>query len=118
MKYVAALCLLLVTAGAALAQQATEIYIPIGESPGVSKSDSIIGSITSVDHQRYQMVISVAGESRTITMTQSTRYYIDKSSDRKQNRYGDFDDCESGQRIEAYVDDNGEAVWVKIDASD
>lgn len=109
-----ALCLLLIAGSAALAQQATEVYIPIGESPGVSKRDSIIGSITSVDHERYQLAISTAGESRTITMTPSTRYYIDKSSDRKQNSYGTFDDCEAGQRIEAYADDDGNAVWVKI----
>lgn len=110
--------LFLIIGNIALAQQATEVYIPIGESPGVSERDSFIGSISSVDHERYRMMISVAGETKMVTMTPATRYYLDKTRARKQNKTTRFEDCEVGQRIEAYVDDDGNAVWVKIEAPD
>lgn len=114
MKRLAVLCLLLVAGNAVLAHQATEVYIPIGKSPGISLDNSIVGSISSVDHERYQMAISAAGGTRNITMTPATRYYIDRSGEKKQSRTGDFEDCEVGLRIEAYVDAAGNAVWVKI----
>lgn len=110
--------LFLIVGNTALSQQATEVYIPIGKSPGVSGRDSVIGSISSVDHERYRMTISVAGEMRIVKMSKATRYYVDKTRTRKQNKTSSFEDCEVGQRIEAYVDDDGNAVWVKIEASD
>ncbi len=108
----------LIVGNAAFSQQATEVYIPIGESPGVSGDDSIIGSISSVDHEDYRMMVSVAGETKPVTMTPATRYYLDKTRAKKQNKMSSFEDCEVGQRIEAYVDDDGNAVWVKIEAPD
>lgn len=110
--------LFLIIGNTALSQQATEVYIPIGQSPGVSGRDSIIGSISTVDRERYRMMISVAGETKMVTMTPATRYYLDKTRARKQNKTSSFEDCEVGQRIEAYVDDDGNAVWVKIEAPD
>lgn len=53
-----------------------------------------------------------------VTMTPATRYYLDKTRARKQNKTSSFEDCEVGQRIEAYVDDDGNAVWVKIEEPD
>lgn len=110
--------LFLIVGNAALTQQATEVYIPIGESPGVSERDSIIGSISSVDHERYRMTISVAGQTRMVTMTPVTRYYVDNTRARTQSRKGSLEDCEVGQRIEVYIDDDGNALWVKTEVPD
>ena len=110
--------LFLIISNTALPQQATEVYIPIGKSPGVSGRDSIVGSISSVDHARYRMTVSVSGETKMVKMSPVTRYYVDKTRARKQNKTGSFEDCEVGQRIEAYVDEDGNAVWVKIEAPD
>ncbi len=38
----------LLLAGTAHAQQATEIYIPIGKSPGLSGKTTVIGTIENV----------------------------------------------------------------------
>lgn len=100
------------------AQQATEIYIPIGESPGISGDESIIGSISSIDYQRYQMTVSTVDGRQTLTMTKSTRYYIDRNAEKKRNMTGDVEDCEVGSRIEAYVNEEGVVVWVKVTASE
>ncbi len=100
----------------ACAQQATEIYIPIGKSPGISGTDSVIGSISSVDHNEYRMTIAADGETTAVTMTSSTRYYIDRHKHKKRNVTGNFEDCETGRRVEVLIDDDGNAVWVKIAA--
>ena len=108
--------LLAVLAAPAAAQQTTEVYIPIGESPGVSDSDSVIGTIADIEYDDYTMTVSANGETHAVRMTSDTRYYIDRSDDKKQSETGDFDDCREGQRIEVYLDDEGDAIWIKIDA--
>lgn len=100
----------------ACGQQATEIYIPIGKSPGISGTDSVIGSISSVDRTGYRMTIAADGETKTVTMTPSTRYYIDRHKHKQSNVTGSFEDCETGRRVEVLVDDDSNAVWVKIAA--
>ena len=100
----------------ATAQRATEVYIPIGESPGVTGDESVIGTITDIDYEYEQHSMTVAGdgESRTVTVTPQTRYYIDKSAEKESSVTGSFEDCREGRRIEAYVDENGDAIWIKI----
>lgn len=109
------LCALIVLVPAfSAAQQATEVYIPIGDSPGVSGEKSIIGSIASVEHGEYRMTISTAGERKSVTMTPKTRYYIDKSYEKLRSEVGSYEDCEVGMRVEVYVNDAAEAIWVKV----
>ncbi len=108
--------LTLLIAAPAAAQRATEVYIPIGESPGVSGSKSIIGTITDIQYEQREMTISSGGETRTVRITPETRYYLDKSGDKEQSVTARLEDCREGRRIEAYVDDGGNAVWIKIAA--
>ena len=115
MKYVA-LCLFLVACSAALAQQATEVYIPIGESPGVSDGDSVMGEIKSVDYSDHQMTIETTDGSRIVNITPDTDFYLDRNSDKRQNSKGSFEVCEEGRYVEVFVDTDGNARWVKIAA--
>ena len=103
----------------ASAQMETEVYIPIGESPGVSGDKSVIGTITDIGYagDEHQLTVTVDGETRTFSVTSATRYYIDKSATKGHNVAGSFDDCEEGRLIEAYVDDDGHAIWIKIAGS-
>ena len=100
----------------ACAQQATEIFIPIGKSPGISGTDSVIGSISSVNYNEYRMTVAADGETMTVTMTSSTRYYVDRHKYKQRNTTGNFEDCEPGRRIEVLIDNDGNAVWIKIAA--
>jgi hypothetical protein len=95
-------------------QQATEVYIPIGKSPGVSNVQSVIGTISATDHDAYHATIMVNGVARTVTMTEKTIYYLDRNEAKKQNSLGSFEDCEIGRRVEAKLDDDGYVVWIKI----
>lgn len=106
------LTMLIVTPAAA--QRATEVYIPIGESPGVSGSDSVIGTITDIDYTQHRMTVASGGEARTVRTTPKTRYYLDRSQERERNEVANFSECREGRRIEAYVDSSGNAVWIKI----
>ena len=98
------------------AQRATEVYIPIGESPGISASESVIGSISSIDYAQYHMTITTPVESITVMLTNRTLYYIDNSNQKMRSVTGGIEDCEVGSRVEALVNDDGEAVWVKVQA--
>lgn len=112
------LCLLLAgtfAAAAAFGQKATEQYIPIGESPGVSGTESIIGTIAGLDHDRYRMAVRDGDELRTVEMTPSTRYYLDRTGRKASNRLIGFDACEAGQRVEIKLNDDGTADWVKVE---
>ena len=102
----------------AAAQQETEVYIPIGESPGVSGEQSIIGSISQIAYDERRMTISTGTDMRTVTMSPKTRYYIDRSNVEGQNELGSYEYCEAGMRVEVYVDDDGEAIWVKVQPGD
>ena len=99
------------------AQQATEVYIPIGESPGVSDKESVIGAISNVEYEQHRMTISTGSTSRTITITPKTLFFLDKSGEKERSIKGDFNDCREGRRVEVYVDDNGVAKWIKIVAT-
>ena len=50
-------------------------------------------------------------------MTPATLYYLDRTRDSRQNRTATIQDCEVGLRVEAYVDEAGNAIWVKIETA-
>lgn len=116
-KFFAVTVFAMLACAAAFAQRATEVYIPIGESPGVSGTESVIGIITGLEYEQHRMTVSTADGTRIVVTTPETRYYIDKSSEVQRNVTGSIDDCREGRRIEAYVHENDEAVWIKIAAT-
>ena len=116
---------LLATASAAHAQKATEIYIPIGRSPGLSGKVTVTGSIDTVDDHTMIMSVRGAGGGWRAVLTDRSKIYIDRSAQRRPNRYGTADDCRPGLYCEIkYVgddaaalrgrDDPGEIEWIKI----
>ena len=103
----------LLTAMHALSHPATERYIPIGDSPGVSKVKSYIGAIRSVATTASGLSISVEDTSRRIEVTEYTKIYLDRGPG-KTNLSGNEEDCKVGRLIEAYLHDDGKAYWIKI----
>lgn len=104
-------------AGPLHAQKATERYIPIGESPGVSGKLSYMGRIERVDPRNRTVTVSGPQGERTIEITDDTRIWIDRTARHETCVNGGIGDLEPGRRIEVkYVDATTRyaAEWIKV----
>jgi hypothetical protein len=102
------------------AQEATEVFIPIGQSPGVSRIKSVIGTIVSCDWATG-IVISTDKDQQTATLTDKTKVYLDRSAAKKGGTDGSRSDCQKGRRVEVKFVYKGDArtttaEWIKIQA--
>jgi hypothetical protein len=106
---------------AAHAQRATERYIPIGSSPGVSGKLSVIGTVEEMKAAEKWMRIQSADKTYTITCNDETIYWLDRTSVRMTNLVGSIGDCMYGRRVEVrFVNDDHAAcvaAWVKIEST-
>ena len=104
------------------AQRATELYTPIGQSPGLSEKLTVIGTIESVDEAERSFRIS-GPEPASAIVTERTQIYLDRSKLRETNRYGDRGDLKEGRRVEVLYEDReaigqGPAEWIKIEMAE
>lgn len=107
----------LLVVAAVNAQQATERYIPIGDSPGVSKEYAVIGTITAVSHDDWTITLSNESGVYTIKVTPTTKVFVDRTGSRITNLSGRFEDCQVGQRAEVMHirNDKEVAYWIKLE---
>jgi hypothetical protein len=102
----------------AIAQEATEQFIPIGESPGISGEESYLGECVGYDAEDRLLRMHGNTGTRSIRITENTRIWLDRSRIEESNLVGDSGDLVPGRRIEVrYADpDNKEvADWVKVE---
>jgi hypothetical protein len=100
-------------------QQATEVYIPIGQSPGLSGKVTIIGTVEAIDPQARSINVTGPAGTWRVTITDRTKIWLDKSKQRVSNQTGSFSDLRKGVLVEVkYVDgerrDGGPADWIKV----
>lgn len=112
--------LLLLTGPDALAQRSTEMYVPIGQSPGLSGKVTTIGTIDDVKLQEKVITCSYGSGSISAKITPKTRIWLDRSKAKLPNSPGGFSDCTKGRRVEVkYVNndrrDGADADWVKVE---
>jgi hypothetical protein len=100
------------------AQTMTEIYIPVGQSPGVSGKYSIMGRIESVNLKDSTVtMIPTTGNKITIKITAGCAIYLDKSKLKQSNKKGYCTDMKQGMLAEAKYRDNkpgNKIEWVKV----
>lgn len=97
-------------------QKETERYIPLGQSPGVSKKFTYIGSIDAV--ALADRTITAGG--RTVKITDSTRIWIDRSALKQPAETGSISDLKQGRTVEIKYDDPARpqvAEWIKVQAT-
>jgi hypothetical protein len=102
----------------ALGQKATEQYIPIGQSPGVSyKHYASVGEIAEVDPQQQTITIADPAGPRTVRIAAETRIWLDRTKLKATNLTGRFADLQKGRRVEVKYADPGRQVaeWVKVE---
>ena len=119
-KYAIAIPILwLCTAGQALAQQQTEIYIPVGESPGLSGTYTDVGQILGFDAGSRTLSLAAPGGTRPVRITSDTHIWLDRTGAKLRNTGGGVSDLVSGRRAEVkYMDPakRQSAAWVKVEA--
>ena len=114
------LAIVVLSLGAALdvsGQQATEMFIPIGQSPGVSNEGSVIGTLESVDQGRRSITIVSLSGAQTVGITDRTMIWLDLSQQKQPNRNGAINDLQQGRKVEVKVRKDESTVvaeWVKI----
>ena len=113
------MALVLVCAGPpAGAQKATEQYIPIGQSPGLSRKYTSIGPIAEVNVRDQTVTIADPGGARTVRITEKTRIWLDRSKIKQPNLRGLFADLQKGRLVEVKyldVDRRQIADWIKVE---
>lgn len=100
----------------AYGHQATEMFIPLGQSPGLSSKYTYVGKIDGIDKQ--QRTIEAGG--LTIKITDTTKIWLDQTKLQRINQVGSFADLEQGQKIEIkYLDPDHRQVaeWVKVEVA-
>ena len=101
----------------ALAEKTTELYLPIGKSPGLSDKYSLIGSIAEVNSQDQTLTVTGASGIYTVDTTEYTLMFLDKSKLRQPNRYGSFSDFKKGMKVEVRFEADKRhrpAEWIKL----
>jgi len=112
---------LVAAASHAHGQRATEQYIPIGRSPGVSEKYSSIGPIAAVNPRDATITIADSAGARTVRITKKTRIWLDRTQLKRPNVTGRFADLRKGRRVEVkYVDPERRQVaeWVKVEITE
>ena len=96
-------------------QKATERYIPIGQSPGISNKYTYIGAIEAIDPQQH--TVTAAGH--TVQITGETHIWLDRSLQKLSNHTGSFSDLQTGRKVEIYTGtmQSQVAEWVKVQVS-
>ena len=108
------------TAPCAIAQKATEVFIPIGKSPGLSGVCTLIGIVDSVNTK--EQIVFMHGPNDVnyrVIVTEKTIIYLDRSALKITNRTGTFADCRRGSLCEVLYTSHlrkreGEAEWIKV----
>ena len=102
-------------------QKATEIFIPVGQSPGVSGTVAISGTIDRIDQQGRTVAVVGPSGSWSATITDRTKIWLDRSKLRLTNQTGTFADLKKGLLVEVKYQDpeakskgKGPAEWVKV----
>ena len=98
----------------AAGQQATEQYIPIGESPGLSGSDTYLGEILSVETAEHAFFVDGPDGLMRVAVSPQTRIYLDRSGVGESNSIGHYANCEAGRLVEVLLAPDGTAAWVKV----
>ena len=102
-------------AGTAQAQRATERFIPIGKSPGLSGIGTTIGEIRAVEPGPRRITVGGEGGSVTVTVTDATRIWVDRSPSGQASLAGSFDDLARGRLAEVHPAPEGPgADWIKV----
>src|ERR1700704_4209040 len=109
--------LLLLLCYEARSQKTTEVFIPIGKSPGASGKTTKMGKVESVRTQDYSVTMMLDDQTKaTIKIEKSTAIYLDKSIQKQPNTRGKWEDIKPGLLMEAKYSEINKSTceWIKV----
>ncbi len=121
LRYVIVIGIALAAMGAlpnASVQKTTEIFIPIGKSPGLSGEYTKMGKIEALNATDQTVTMSDAAGSYTIQVAEGCSIWLDKSKMKSTNQVGGFSDLAAGRMVEVKFKDNDPklgAEWIKVE---
>ncbi len=100
-------------------QKAVEMFIPLGQSPGLSGKVTVMGELAAVNAQQRTITIAGPAKAWVAEVTDRTKIWLDRSKFRQTNQAGTFDDLTTGLMVEVkYQADvqrgKGPAEWIKV----
>ncbi len=111
------ICVLMIGAFAVQAEKATELFIPMEKSPGLSGEYTVMGKVEKVNSGAQSITMSGPSGSYTVKLTEHTFIYLDRSKAQQSNSYGTLADCEIGDLVEVKFVDNSRnkpIEWIKV----
>jgi hypothetical protein len=100
------------------AQKETELFIPMGQSPGVSGKVSVMGRCQTITiHDSAVSVMLEPGGMKSCRINNHSVIYLDRSKLKLTNTKGTLADIKPGSMIEVkYVDNKPDGVieWIKV----
>lgn len=100
-------------------QEATEMFIPIGQSPGLSGKVTVIGTIEAVNAGTRTVTLAGPSGPSSAEITNRTDVWLDRSTLRLPNQKGSFADCRKGRLAEVkYENGTRRARWIKVQLTD
>lgn len=104
------------------AQESTERYIPIGQSPGLSGTFTVIGDVDSVDVKRGTLTCVDPQGAVAVAIDENTKIWLDRSKQGLSNVPGPLGYCRKGHVVEVKFRDNDRrariAEWIKVEVAD
>ena len=102
----------------AVAQEATEMYVPIGQSPGVSNKASVVGTVQALNAAARTVTVTGPAGPQTFAVTAKTRIWLDKSAltPKQTNQSGSLADLQQGRKVEVRLQPAAKAGadWIKV----
>ena len=99
------------------AEKSTELFIPIGQSPGLSGDYTVMGKIDQINSANRTIKMSGPSGSYTVKLSKSSFIYLDRSQAQLPNAYGTLADCQAGDTVEVKFIDNSRnkpIEWIKV----
>lgn len=103
-------------------QKATEMFIPLGQSPGLSGKYTVVGTIETINARNRTIIIAGPSETWSAQITGRTKIWLDRSRQRLTTQKGTFADLRKGQLVEVKYESKeregeGPAEWIKVQVS-
>ena len=102
------------------AQEMTEKFIPVGQSPGLSGKYTVIGKLQSVNAREQICSVASAAGTVNVRITERTKIWLDRSLLRQPNVKGTIADLKPGLTVEVKPEGHqsgapsGPAEWIKV----